>query len=318
MTLKEQFMTIVTIGIEREVTDIHFQPFDLQTKIYYRQYGILHEYEEITTKNYLQLVNYIKYISNLNISQNMEPQDGTIELEIEHNKINIRISTIPLLKNESLVLRIIPSTINKRAEELTWQTNIYEEIKTQITNDLGLFVFTGPTGSGKTTLMYQILKDLVDLKQYKVITIENPIEIRCEQFVQMQINEEKKINYDVALKSILRQDPDIIMIGEIRDEKTARAVMRAALTGHTILTTMHTKNKYGVIERLIDFGFNQSEVNSVLSGICNQRLLHINGHSKIFVDYINVATSSERWQENETNIKEQIKSFEQRVNTKEQ
>ncbi len=311
MTLKQKIENLVSELIKLNATDIHFQPLETETKIYYRQSGKLFEYSTMSLNEYIHLINYIKYASNLNISEIKKPQDGTIELELKDQSINIRISTIPLLKNESLVLRIIPAKIEYQAKDLVWEVEKYQKIKKIIQKSLGLFIFTGPTGSGKTTFMYHVLKDLVITKQAKVITIENPIEINSEYFVQMQINDQQ-LNYDVALKSVLRQDPDIIMIGEIRDLSTAQAVMRAALTGHTIITTMHTKNKFGVVERFRDFGFSDSEIGSVLSGVCNQRLININDKSKIYIDYIDLGTNSCEWGENESSIEAEISLFKQR------
>lgn len=315
MRLKEQIEAIVFELYNLQASDIHFQPYDEITKIFYRKWGILYEFQEISTADYLRIISYIKYMGNLNIGQKNEPQDGTIEMEIEDLKINIRVSTIPLIKNESLVLRIINGEIARKTEELTWNSECYHEIVKLINSKVGLFIFTGPTGSGKTTLMYHILKELVEKKNLKVITIENPIEIRSKLFVQMQINEQKNINYELALKSVLRQDPDIIMIGEIRDLQTAKAVMRAALTGHTIITTMHTKNKFGVIERFRDFGFSDSEINSVLIGICNQRLVTIK-YPKILIDYIDLSLADRKWGEHEKAMGLQIKELKQRIGTK--
>lgn len=317
MSLKIQIEEIVRDLYEIDATDIHFQPFEQQTKVYYRKSGQLFEYSTLKTEEYLRLINYIKYRSNLNISQSQKPQDGAIEFVIDQQKVNVRVSTVPLIEYESLVLRIIPGTIKRHLMDLTWNVETYNAIKQLVTHNVGLFVFTGPTGSGKTTVMYHILKHLATEQQFKVITIENPIEIRNELFVQMQINEHKNINYEMALKSVLRQDPDVIMIGEVRDYLTAKAVMSAALTGHTIITTMHTKNKYGVIERFRDFGFNDSEIYSVLIGICNQRLLKFETETKVFIDFIDLYQYNGKWGGDEQEITTKISVFKQRYQKEE-
>ncbi len=175
-------------------------------------------------------------------------------------------------------------------------------------------MFTGPTGSGKTTLMYSILEKLSNLNQQKVVTIENPIEIKSDKFIQIQINESRNLTYDVAIKAVLRQDPDIIMIGEIRDLVTAKAVMRAALTGHRVITTMHTKDKSGVVDRLLDFGFLQSEIEAVIIGVSNQRIVQINDTTKIFVDH-EILTNKKGWEalkQDEKSIIEKIEYFKER------
>ncbi len=319
MNISQKFQKIISDLHNYNASDIHFQPFNNETKILYRMEGNLYDYETIETKYYLRLLNYVKYICNLDVSQTNKPQDGSLELKVNKLKVNIRISTIPLIKFESLVIRLIPSDISKSDNELIWQEEMYQQIVQNINLKPGLTIFTGPTGSGKTTLMYHVLRELANLYNKKIITIENPIEVNNDMFVQMQINEQKNLTYEIALKSVLRQDPDIIMIGEIRDEDVAKIVMRAALTGHSIITTMHTKNKYGVIERFLDFGFNESEIFSVLNSISNQRLVtHLN-ETKIFLDYLSIENRSQikEIEYEKSTIEAEIEHFKCRTNKKE-
>ena len=287
MKISTQLNSMILEASKLQATDIHFHPVEDKVKVYYRIATDLIYQREIEGSIYNKMIRYIKFKTRLDISVTRMPQDGSFYLLNDNDeKIFIRVSTIPLLDNESLVIRILPDEQYNEFDEIALVekdlVNMYESVK----NKNGLFIFTGPTGSGKTTSMYSILTKLAKNDSKKILTLENPIEIINDNFVQMQINEEMNITYSIGLKAALRQDPDIIMIGEIRDEETARNVFRAALTGHTVISTMHTKNKYGVIERLLDFGFLISEIESVLIGVSNQRLI-IDSHNmtKSFYDY---------------------------------
>ncbi len=280
MNINKYFTELITEANAINVTDIHFKPANEYVEVYFRKTPELILINQIELNDYQKLINYLKFKANLDISLKKLPQDGSLCWE----NINMRLSFVPLIKNESIVIRIIPPQMVNDYSELFFNPKQYQEMYQLLNKEVGLFVFTGPTGCGKTTSMYKLLNDLVINKHKKVITVEDPIEIQNNLFVQMQINSQKGFTYVEALRAILRQDPDIIMIGEIRDNETAKIVMRAALTGHLIITTMHTKNKRGVYERLLDFGFKKSEIISVLVGICNQRLLIKNNERKVFLD----------------------------------
>ncbi len=267
-----------------EVTDIHFLPNKKTVKIYYRIMSDLIYQKDVSMQEYEKILRYIKFKSRLDIAKTKDFQDGSFIIN-NKKKYFVRISTLPLLESESLVIRILNENINLKIEDMSYIKDDINNILNVINNQVGLFIFTGPTGSGKTTTMYSILNNIVNDKYKKVITIENPIEIINENFVQVQIDQNLNIDYSKALKSALRQDPDIIMIGEIRDEATARNVFRAALTGHTVISTMHTKNLYGIIQRFLDFGFLKSEIESVLIGVCNQRLISVDNEIKSIYNY---------------------------------
>jgi len=287
MKISDQMHQLIYEANKLNASDIHFHPVENQVKIYYRIVDKLVFQKEIQLHLYVKMLRFIKFRTRLDISITKFPQDGAFNIKTEiGEKIYIRVSTIPLMDSESLVIRLLPDECFNTFEEIAFNQNDLSLMYEQLRNKNGLFIFTGPTGSGKTTSMYSILAKLAVVDYKKILTLENPIEIIDENFVQMQINEEMNITYTVGLKAALRQDPDIIMIGEIRDEETARNVFRAALTGHTVISTMHTKNKYGVIERLLDFGFLPSEIESVLIGVSNQRLVVDKyGLSKSFYDY---------------------------------
>ncbi len=268
-------------------SDVHYHPIESEVKIYYRILDKLVFQKTIEFELYNKMLRFIKFKTRLDISITRFPQDGAFNLtNPEGEKIFIRVSTIPLMDSESLVIRILPDEAYTNFEDIALFPNSLTNIYNQLKQTNGLFIFTGPTGSGKTTSMYSILNKLAQNDYKKILTLENPIEIINDDFVQMQINEEMNITYSIGLKAALRQDPDVIMIGEIRDEETARNVFRASLTGHTVISTMHTKNKYGVLERLLDFGFLPSEIESVLIGVSNQRLVRDQtGAIKALYDY---------------------------------
>ncbi len=215
------------------------------------------------------------------------PQDGAYTVKNDKQDIYVRISTIPLIYSESLVIRILADKAKQDLFDIALFPSDLQQIYQQIISSTGLFVFTGPTGSGKSTSMYALLEKAAIEVNKKIICIEDPVEVINQQFTQIQINEDAGLSYSSCLKACLRHDPDIIMIGEIRDEVTAKNVFRASLTGHTVISTMHTKNKYGVIERFLDFGFKPSEIKSILIGISNQRLVIDNDHQvKAFYDFV--------------------------------
>lgn len=286
MKISEEIKEIILEANCLEVSDIHFHPQEEGVKIYYRIMSKLILQTIIDKEKYDKYLRYIKFKSQLDISISKKPQDGSFHYNEQEQKIFIRVSTIPLLEGESLVIRILQDQQYQKIEEIAYYKEDLQKMIKSIQENNGLFIFTGPTGSGKTTTMYSILNHIINDNYKKIITIENPIEIINNNFTQIQINEDMGITYSSCLKASLRQDPDIIMIGEIRDEETARNVFRAALTGHTVISTMHTKDKIGVVERFKDFGFLSSEIESILIGISNQRLiLNKDGKIKSFYDY---------------------------------
>ncbi len=285
MTINKMFEDIIKEAKFLEVSDIHFSPLEECVSIYYRQFNDLIFQKNIEKEFYNKILRFIKFKAKMDISINVLPQDGSFYIMFDQDKTFIRVSTLPLLNSESLVIRILSSQKSRYFKDLAYNTSDIKNIKENIQNNNGLFIFTGPTGSGKTTVMYSILDEIVKKTSKKVITIENPIEIINENFVQVQINEERNLDYSKTLRAVLRQDPDIIMIGEIRDEETARNVFRATLTGHTVISTMHTKNVYGVIERFLDFGFLKSEIKSIIIGLSNQRLILKDDEIKCVFEY---------------------------------
>lgn len=287
MNVAKYINQLVVDGVDSGVSDIHFKPDRAQVEVYFRINGLISYQHDIEHKDYRQLLRYIKYKCKLELGLCQVPQDGAYTLQSDKQEIFVRISTIPLIYSESLVVRILVDKATLELFSVAYIPTDLEKIYEQIITSTGLFVFTGPTGSGKSTSMYALLEQAAKLASKKIICIEDPVEVINQHFTQIQINERAGLTYASALKACLRHDPDIIMIGEIRDEETAKSVFRASLTGHTVISTMHTKNKYGVIERFLDFDFKMSEITSVLIGISSQRLILDEKHQiKAFYDYV--------------------------------
>lgn len=278
---------LILKGAKLGVSDIHFKPDRINVEVYYRIRGKIEYQTDIEHSDYRLILRYIKYKSKLDLGLCQVPQDGAFTTFNDEREIFVRISTIPLIFSESLVIRLLSDKTSEDLFSIACTPSDLQQIYNQIINYTGLFVFTGPTGSGKSTSMYALLEKAVCEGNKKVICIEDPVEVINTNFTQIQINESSGLTYSTSLKACLRHDPDIIMIGEVRDEETAKNVFRASLTGHTVISTMHTKNKYGVIERFLDFDFKQSEIDSILIGISNQRLVRTKDNQiKAFFDFV--------------------------------
>lgn len=254
-------------------SDIHFEPFENSCRIRLRLDGKLKEQYMIPKDEYPVIINKIKNRAHLDISQNRLPQDGRITVKTAQDEFDIRVSTLPTLDGESIVLRILSKdTSNIQLEELGFRESELQAYKEGVRNPNGIVLISGPTGSGKTTTLYATLK-LLNKPQTKILTIEDPIEYTLEGVMQMQLREDIGLDFETALKTFLRQDPDIIMVGEIRDVKTANMAIRAALTGHLVLSTIHTNSAWATISRLIDMGVPAHLIASTLNLSVAQRLV---------------------------------------------
>ncbi|GGG25216.1 general secretion pathway protein GspE [Dokdonia pacifica] len=267
--LEKILLTAKAIGS----SDIHFEPFENRCRIRFRLDGKLKEQYSIAKDEYPVIINKIKNQANLDISQNRLPQDGRITVKTQTDEFDIRVSTLPTLDGESIVLRILSKdTSNIHLDQLGFTEKELQIYKEGVRNPNGIVLISGPTGSGKTTTLYATLK-LLNKTDTKILTIEDPIEYTLEGVMQMQLKEEIGLNFETALKTFLRQDPDIIMVGEIRDVKTANMAIRAALTGHLVLSTIHTNSAWGTISRLIDMGVPAHLIASTLNLSVAQRLV---------------------------------------------
>jgi len=260
-------------AIQDRASDIHFEPFEDEFKIRYRVDGALYEMAPPPKHLALPVISRIKVMSNLNIAERRLPQDGRIQLNIGGKQVDLRVSTLPTQYGESVVLRVLDRTVvNLELESLGMPPEIFEQTKEVIKVPNGIFIVTGPTGSGKTTTLYSCLKRINTIDM-KLLTSEDPVEYDIEGIMQVPINEAIGLTFARALRAFLRQDPDIIMVGEMRDLETAQISIQASLTGHLVFTTLHTNDASGAVTRMIDMGVEPFLISSTLQGVLAQRLV---------------------------------------------
>ncbi|MEA3369552.1 MAG: ATPase, T2SS/T4P/T4SS family [Candidatus Ratteibacteria bacterium] len=262
-------------AVKDRASDVHFEPYEDIFKIRYRLDGILYEMSPPPPQLSLGIISRLKVMADLDIAERRLPQDGRMEINVEGKRIDIRVSTLPTAFGESLVLRILDrSIVMLSLDEIGLLPDSLSTIEKQIKHPHGMILATGPTGCGKTTTLYSILKK-VNEPVYKIITTEDPVEYNIPGVIQVPIRPQIKLNFSTCLRHILRQDPDIIMVGEIRDQATAEIAIHAALTGHLVLSTLHTNDAPETITRLIDMGMEPFLITSTLDIIIAQRLVRI-------------------------------------------
>jgi len=265
--------SILRYGIEGESSDIHIEPFKDKMRIRYRFLGKLYSSLFLPIKVHPAIVSRIKILSDLRIDETRIPQDGRFSIEYGGRKIDFRVSTFPTALGEKVAIRILDPRVGlKKMEELGLSGRNFEVLKRAIKKPFGMILATGPTGSGKTTTLYAILQKL-NQEGVNIVTLEDPVEYFIEGINQSQIRPEIGYTFATGLRHVLRQDPDIIMVGEIRDKETAELAVHAALTGHLVLSTLHTNNAIGVIPRLIDLGISPFLIPYSLSVAIAQRLV---------------------------------------------
>ncbi len=260
-------------GVKAKASDIHFEPFEHEFRIRLRIDGSLYEMAPPPKNLASAVIARVKVLSSLNIAERRVPQDGRIKTTISGRQIDLRVSTLPTQFGESVVLRILDKTVvNLSLDALSMQDDIKEGIRAMVGRPNGIFIVTGPTGSGKTTTLYSALRE-VNTEDVKILTAEDPVEYEVEGIMQVPINHQVGLTFAAALRSFLRQDPDTIMVGEIRDLETAQIAVQASLTGHVVLSTLHTNDAPGAVTRLIDMGLEPFLISASLEGILAQRLL---------------------------------------------
>ena len=261
-------------AVQEEASDIPIEPFQYRTQVRFRVDGILHQKYQLPKGILNPLVSRLKVMANLDITERRLPQDGRIEIKLSNIDLDLRISTVPTIFGEKVVIRIFnKEQINHfTMENLDFSPENYRLVKSFLQRPYGLLLVTGPTGSGKTTTLYTALKSINSVEK-SIVTVEDPVEYVLEGINQTQINTKAGATFATYLRSILRQDPDVIMIGEIRDLDTARIAVRAATTGHLVLSTMHTNDAPGALNRLIDMGVEPFMVVSSVLGVIAQRLV---------------------------------------------
>jgi type IV pilus assembly protein PilB len=260
-------------AVQNRASDVHFEPFENEFKIRYRVDGALYEMAPPPKHLALPVTSRIKVMSGLNIAERRIPQDGRIQMPVGGRMIDFRVSTLPTQFGESVVLRVLDrSVVSLELENLGIPDDIYQFFCEDIDKPNGIVVVTGPTGSGKTTTLYSALRRLNSI-EYKLLTAEEPVEYDIEGLVQVPVNEEVGASFGRCLRAFLRQDPDIIMIGEIRDHETAEIAIQASLTGHLVFSTLHTNDAAGAITRLTDMNVEPFLIASTLEGVLGQRLV---------------------------------------------
>jgi len=267
---------LISKAIESRASDIHIEPFEKDLKVRYRIDGILHDVESPPKKLKAALISRVKIMSKLNIAERRLPQDGRIKLKVLGKDIDLRVSTLPTLYGESVVMRILDKSNTSLYDirRLGFPEDSLREFESLIRRPHGIFLVTGPTGSGKTTTLYSALTT-INMPDKKIITIEDPIEYQIDGVNQIHVNTQIGLTFASGLRHIVRQDPDVIMVGEIRDLETAEIAIRAALTGHLVFSTLHTNDAPSAITRLIDMGAEDYLIASSLLGILAQRLVRV-------------------------------------------
>lgn len=264
---------ILAGGIVTSASDIHIEPEEKEVRLRYRLDGILQDVKFFSHHLFNQLLSRIKLISSLKLNVQKSAQDGRFSIKVKNTEIEIRTSILPGAYGESIVLRILnPETIAATFETLGVEPHLYQIMAQEIAKPNGMILLTGPTGSGKTTTLYAFLRK-ISTPENKIITIEDPIEYHLTGINQTQVDRDKHYTFLAGLRSALRQDPDVIMVGEIRDGETAKTAVHAALTGHLVFSTLHTNNAAGAIPRLIDLGVNPKILDSALTLSIAQRLV---------------------------------------------
>ncbi len=263
---------ILVDGSKRGASDIHFDPLDDKMVIRTRVDGVLQNYAEVPNSIKKNLVTRIKIISGMNITESRLPQDGAIKATIQDVNLDLRVSCIPTSNGEKIVVRIMDYSMSFQGlESLGFSQSNYEKIIKMISSPNGIILITGATGSGKSTTVYSVLQRL-NTPELNIVTVEDPVEMNIDGINQIQTNSEIGLDFATALRSILRQDPNIIMIGEIRDTETAKIAVRASITGHLVLSTIHTNDALNTIERLLDMDVERYLLASSLNGIVSQVL----------------------------------------------
>ncbi len=266
---------IISQSIKARASDIHIEPYQESFKVRYRVDGIL--YDLLTPPKWIQasLISRIKVMAKMNIAEKRLPQDGRINLKIGNQEIDVRVSTIPTSFGERVVMRLLNKTSSlMRLSDLGLDAEMLDMLKKLVASPNGMILMTGPTGSGKTTTLYAVLSS-INSPDINIITIEDPIEYQINGISQIQVNPKIDLTFARGLRSIVRQDPDVVLVGEIRDHETAEIAVQSALTGHLVFSTLHTNDSAGAITRLVDIGIEPFLISSSVIAVAAQRLVRV-------------------------------------------
>jgi general secretion pathway protein E len=264
---------ILAQAVRDQASDIHIEPEEDLLRVRFRIDGILHEIFSPPKNLQAAIISRIKILAEMDIAENRIPQDGRFRIRLDHREIDIRVSALPTACGGNIVLRLLDkSSILLKIEDLGFTKDSLQTIQNMLSNSYGIILVTGPTGSGKTTTLYSALNYLNSIDK-NIITIEDPIEYRLKMIRQSQVNPKAGMTFASGLRAILRQDPDIIMVGEIRDSETANIALQAALTGHLVLSTLHTNDAVGALSRMQEMGVEPFLLATAAVGVIAQRLV---------------------------------------------
>jgi general secretion pathway protein E len=264
---------IMRRALETRASDIHIEPFENRLIVRYRIDGVLHEAESPPRRLSAAVISRVKIMANLDIAERRLPQDGRIKLRLQGKEVDLRVSTVPTMHGESVVMRILDKGgVPLDFKSLGFEDDLLKKFVDLLTRPHGILLVTGPTGSGKTTTLYTALATLNN-PEVKILTVEDPVEYQLEGINQIQVKPQIDLTFANALRSIVRQDPDVIMIGEIRDLETAQIAVQSALTGHLVLSTLHTNDAASTVNRLLDMGMEDYLLSTTVIGIQAQRLV---------------------------------------------
>ena len=264
---------LLELALKKNASDIHIEPLEEVTRVRLRIDGLLCTAVEVLRSNHSAIVSRIKIICGMDIAEKRLPQDGRVEVEVSGSKVDLRVSTLPVINGEKVVIRLLEKSQKLlELEALNFSENNLKIYRQLINSPHGIILLTGPTGSGKSTTLYATLQELND-ETKNIITIEDPVERTIEGVNQIAVNNRAGLNFATGLRSIVRQDPNIIMVGEIRDGETAKIAVQAALTGHLVFSTLHTNNAIGAVTRLLDIGIEPFLLAAALRGVVAQRLV---------------------------------------------
>lgn len=273
----ESFAThLLSIASAYQTSDIHILPEQKHYDVYFRLNGQMEKQYYLTREEGTQLISYFKFLSHMDVGERRRPQSGSTTFALKEKSVDCRFSTISNYHSqESLVIRLLKQKETGNQQPASFFSKEWKQLESLIESKSGLLLFSGPVDSGKTTTMYHLVKNRMKGEKQQVITVEDPVEIEETSFLQVQVNEKAGITYEHLLKSSLRHHPDVLIVGEIRDEETAKMVVRGALTGHLIVGSIHAKNAKGVLSRMMELGVSLTLLEQTLIGIAFQNLLPI-------------------------------------------
>ncbi|OAH56008.1 MULTISPECIES: competence type IV pilus ATPase ComGA [Bacillaceae] len=276
MHVEQKIKHVLMTAVQMQATDIHLMPKVNGYVMKIRAGGTLTDTDSFSIHEGERMISYLKFTASMDIGEKRKPQSGAFKQIINGISTSLRISTLPAIpQKESLVIRLLPQEHVPSLSDLTLFPDTANKLTSLLNHSTGLVLLSGPTGSGKSTTLYSMIQHCAATLNKHVITLEDPVEKQHDSLLQIQVNEKAGITYATGLKAILRHDPDVIMVGEIRDEETARVAVRSALTGHLVMSTIHARDAAGVIGRLLEFGVTHHEISQTIVGITAQRLVRI-------------------------------------------